>query len=61
DVRDMSQVLPEDYELVEDEKITTDAFRRFVMENPIRFWGETNPRFFEGTRVESAAAELLEG
>ena len=59
DVRDMSEVLTEAYELVEDEKITADAFKRFVFENPVRFWGETNPRFFEGTCVESAASDLL--
>ena len=61
DVRDMSEVLTEAHELVEDEKITTDAFKRFVFENPVRFLGETNPRFFEGTCVESAASDLLSG
>ena len=59
DVQDMSQVLPEAYEMVEHEKITSHAFERFVLENPVRFWGETNPGFFEGTVVESKAAEIL--
>ena len=31
-------------------------FREFVFTNPIRFYTRANPRFFEGTRVEAAAA-----
>ena len=60
DVQDMAGVLPEAYELVEDEKITDRDFSHFVFENPVRFWGETNPRFFEGTRVAKEAQALLE-
>ncbi|MYD43557.1 MAG: amidohydrolase family protein [Gammaproteobacteria bacterium] len=59
DVQDMAGVLPEAHELVDDGRITTEDFRHFVFENPIRFWGETNPRFFEGTSVEAAAKDLL--
>ena len=59
DVQDMAGVLPEAHELVEDGLITTDDFRHFVFENPVRFWGETNPRFFEGTAVENAARSVL--
>jgi len=55
----MAGVLPEAYELVEDEKITNRDFSHFVFENPVRFWGETNPRFFEGTRVAKEAQALL--
>ena len=61
DVQDMAQVLPEAYELVEDGRIDASGFRRFVFENPIRFWGKTNPRFFAGTRVAAAAKEVLQG
>jgi predicted TIM-barrel fold metal-dependent hydrolase len=61
DVRDMGDVLPEAHELVEGGKITGDDFRRFVFENPVRFWGETNPTFFEGTRVAEAARAVLAG
>lgn len=60
DVQDMAGVLPEAYELVEDGKMTLDHFRHFVFENPVRFWGETNPRFFEGTRVAKNALAVLE-
>ena len=59
DVQDMTGVLPEAYELVEDEKITIQDFRNFVCDNPIRFWGETNPNFFAGTVVDEAAKTVL--
>jgi predicted TIM-barrel fold metal-dependent hydrolase len=59
DVPDMKNVVPEAYELVEDELITADDFRDFMFVNPVRFWGEANPNFFKGTRVEREAAALL--
>ncbi|MCY4130749.1 MAG: amidohydrolase family protein [Gammaproteobacteria bacterium] len=59
DVQDMAGVLPEAHELVEDGRITTEDFRHFVFENPVRFWGETNPDFFEGTVLADAAKEVL--
>ena len=59
DVQDMSQVVTEAYELVEDGRIDEAGFRRFVFENPVHFWGKTNPRFFAGTRVAEAAGAVL--
>lgn len=59
DVQDMMGVLPEAYELVEDEKITSNDFRNFVCDNPIRFFGQTNPEFFSGTSVNDAANQVL--
>ena len=59
DVQDMAGVLPEAYELVEHDKITERDFEDFVFANPVRFWGETNPRFFEGTPVADAARQVL--
>ncbi len=59
DVKEMAGVLPEAYELVEEGKIDHDAFRRFVFENPVRFWGEVNPDFFAGTTVAAEAKKLL--
>jgi hypothetical protein len=59
DVRNMSDVLPEAYELVEDELITEDDFRDFMFTNPVRFWGEANPDFYKGTVVETQAAAVL--
>ena len=59
DVPDMSMVLPEAWELVEDGLITTDDFRDFTFANAVRLWGTQNPRFFEGTPVARQAAEVL--
>jgi hypothetical protein len=55
----MTDVVPEAYELVEHELITSDDFRDFMFTNAVRFWGEVNPDFFKGTAVENAAAETL--
>ena len=59
DVQDMAGVLPEAYELVQDELIGPADLRDFLFANPVRFYGEANPNFFKGTAVEAAAAELL--
>ena len=59
DVADMAHVVPEAYELVEDGLVSKADFCDFTFANPVRFWGEANPDFFNGTVVEKAAAELL--
>ena len=59
DVPDMTDVVPEAYELVEHELLTADDFRDFMFTNAVRFWGEVNPDFFKGTAVEKAAAQAL--
>src|SRR5262245_29850118 len=59
DVPDMTDVVPEAYELVEHELITSEDFRDFMFANAVRFWGEVNPDFFKGTVVEKAAAQVL--
>ena len=59
DVQEMAGVLPEAYKLVEEGKIDHAQFRRFVFENPVRFWGEANPGFFEGTVVADTARKVL--
>jgi predicted TIM-barrel fold metal-dependent hydrolase len=59
DVSDMTGVLPEAYELVEDELLDADEFRAFACDNTIRLHGSMNPAFFDGTRVESYARALL--
>ncbi len=59
DVPDMTDVVPEAYELVEHGLLTDDDFRDFMFANAVRFWGEVNPDFFKGTVVEKPAAELL--
>jgi predicted TIM-barrel fold metal-dependent hydrolase len=59
DVPDMTDVVPEAYELVEHELLTSDDFRDFMFMNAVRFWGEVNPDFFKGTVVEKVAAQAL--
>jgi predicted TIM-barrel fold metal-dependent hydrolase len=59
DVPDMTQVLGEAYELVEDERIGDDDFEDFVFTNPVRFYTSVNPDFFVGTRVEEPAAAVV--
>jgi predicted TIM-barrel fold metal-dependent hydrolase len=61
DLPDVSEVLEEAHEMVELGWIDDRAFRDFVFTNPARFYTGTNPRFFEGTVVESAVADLLAG
>ena len=59
DVTDMAGVLAEAYELVEDGLIDADNFRDFVLTNPVHFWADANPEFFNGTLVEQEAAAVL--
>ncbi len=59
DVPDMTEVVPEAYELVEHGLLTEDDFRDFMFTNAVRFWGEVNPDFFKGTVVEKQAADVL--
>jgi hypothetical protein len=61
DLPDVSEVLEEAYEMVDNGWIDKAAFRDFVFTNPARFYTGTNPAFFEGTVVEDAVAGLLEG
>jgi predicted TIM-barrel fold metal-dependent hydrolase len=59
DVPDMAEVVPEAYELVEHELITSDDFHDFMFANAVRFWGKVNPDFFHGTVIEKQAAAVL--
>jgi predicted TIM-barrel fold metal-dependent hydrolase len=61
DVTDMSTVLAEAWELVEDGLIKEEDFRDFTFANPVRLWAANNPDFFKGTAVERQAAELVSG
>ena len=60
DVPDMSEVLIEAHELVDDGLITLDEFRDFVFTYPAEFWAGTNPNFFKGTAVEKQVATELQ-
>ena len=59
DVPDMTGVVPEAYELLEDGLVNEDDFRDFTFANAVRFWGTANPNFFKGTVVEKEAAAVL--
>src|SRR5437762_8254184 len=59
DVPDMAEVVPEAYELVERGLITDDDCQDFMFANAVRFWGEVNPDFFNGTVIERVAADVL--
>jgi predicted TIM-barrel fold metal-dependent hydrolase len=58
DVPDMRECAEEAYELVEHGLITAAQLREFVFDNAVRFWCATNPGFFEGTAVQSAARSV---
>ena len=56
DVPDMTQVLGEAYEMVEDGFITEDDFRDFTCGNVVRMQTGMNPDFYKGTAVEDDIA-----
>jgi predicted TIM-barrel fold metal-dependent hydrolase len=61
DVVDMSEVLEEAYELVEDGLMTADDFRQFTFTNAASLHTAMNPEFFKGTVVEDAVARYRNG
>jgi predicted TIM-barrel fold metal-dependent hydrolase len=58
DVPDMTEVLHEAFELVDDGLLDEDDFESFTFTNAARLHAGVNPSFFEGTVVEAAVAEL---
>jgi hypothetical protein len=59
DVPDMTEVVSEAYEMIEDGLATTADFRDFTFANVVRLFGRQNPGFFAGTRVAAAAERVL--
>jgi hypothetical protein len=59
DVPDMTEVVPEAYELVEHGLLDENDFRDFVFENAVRFWGEVTRTSSRAPWVEKQAAEVL--
>jgi hypothetical protein len=57
DVVDMSEVLEEAHELLEDGLISEDDFPQFVFTNVASLHTSLNPDFFKGTVVEDAVAK----
>ncbi|MDZ4278692.1 MAG: amidohydrolase family protein [Dehalococcoidia bacterium] len=60
DVPDITEVLIESHQLVDEGLLSADDYRDFVFTNPALLHAEMNPDFFDGTPVESAARELLQ-
>jgi hypothetical protein len=58
DVPDMRRVLEEAYEPVAEGRMRAEDFRDFSFANAARFFTETQPDFFRGTRVEDAVDAL---
>ena len=59
DVPDMSEVLCEAFELVEDGLLDERDFRDFTFANPTALWAGRDDRFFAGTAVEAAVRHSL--
>jgi predicted TIM-barrel fold metal-dependent hydrolase len=59
DVTDVSAVLAEAYELVDDGLISEADFEELTFSNAARLYGTANPEFFAGTPVAEAVARRL--
>ncbi len=59
DVIDMRDVVEEAYEMVDDGLMTAGDFRDFTFNNPLRFFTDLNPAFFDGSTIEEAAKACL--
>ena len=58
DVPDMTKVLVEAHEMVDDGLITDDDFRNFSFGNVVAMHNGMNPNFFKGTIVQEAVENL---
>jgi predicted TIM-barrel fold metal-dependent hydrolase len=59
DVKDMTEVLEESWELVEHGALTEEELRDLTFTNPVGLFGGMNPDFFKGTVVENQTAALM--
>jgi predicted TIM-barrel fold metal-dependent hydrolase len=59
DVPDMTRVLEEAWELVEEKGLSEADFHAFCFGNAVRLWGGLNRDFFKGTVVERQAENYL--
>jgi hypothetical protein len=60
DVPDMTKVLEEAWELVEEKGMSEEDFQAFSFGNAARLWATLNPDFFNGTVVEKQARQFIE-
>ncbi len=56
DVPDVTGVLPEAWELVEDGLLDPDGFRDFVFGKAVALWADVTPEFFRDRRRECRRA-----
>ena len=56
DVPDISEVLEEAWELVEDGLLTPDDFRAFTFDHTVELYTANNPSYFAGTVIEREVA-----
>ena len=59
DVPDMTEVVAELLESQEVGWLSAEDLRDFAFANPVRFYTDTNPDFFEGTAIEGEVRSLL--
>src|ERR1700682_1278340 len=60
DVPDMTEVLEEAWELVEEKGMSEKELHAFSFGTPVRLWASLNPDFFKGTVVEQPARQFSE-
>jgi hypothetical protein len=60
DVPDMTEVLEEAWELVDERGMSEEDFYAFTFGNAVRLWTSLNPDFFKGTMVEGAAKRFID-
>lgn len=61
DVPDMSKALSEAYGMVERELMSPEDFYNFGFGHSVQLYAGANPDFFQGTILETAAQEVLQG
>ena len=59
DVPDMTRVLEEAWELVEEKSMSEEDFSSFTFGNAVSLWASLNPDFFRGTVVEKQVKQHL--
>jgi hypothetical protein len=61
DVTNMDHAAAEAYEQVDRGLFNDEDFKKFGFENSVHLYGDTNPEFFKGTRIETETAKILAG
>ena len=60
DVPDMTQVLAEAWELVEERGLSEEDFHAFTFGNAVKLWASLNRDFFKDTTVQSSVTRLMD-